>query len=270
MAETDATERDGATEQNAAEGREGSATLPALDYSGWERVLCVVAHPDDTEYGLSAAVHMWARAGIEVGYLLLTAGEAGMKRPPEEAGPLRSREQRAACDAVGVGRLTILDHPDGHLEPTLAMRRDIAREIRSFRPDVVVAQTFDVEAPWGLNQADHRAVGLATIDAARDAGNRWVFRDLAEEEGLDPWEADLLAVAQPSDPTHGVAVDDDAIAAAVRSLDCHEAYLADLPGHPAPADFIPQALRGAGPLMGAAAGVTFRVHELGGVAKTED
>ena len=141
--------------------------LDILDWSDWKRVLCVVAHPDDTEYGLSAAVNMWTRAGIEVGYLLLTAGEAGMKRDPAEAGPLRQGEQRAACDAVGVEHLTILGHADGHLMPNLDLRRDIAREIRGYRPDVVIAQNFDVEAPWGLNQADHRAVGLATIDAVR-------------------------------------------------------------------------------------------------------
>lgn len=243
--------------------------LDILDWSDWKRVLCVVAHPDDTEYGLSAAVNMWTRTGIEVGYLLLTAGEAGMKRDPAEAGPLRQGEQRAACDAVGVEHLTILDHADGHLMPNLDLRRDIAREIRGYRPDVVIAQNFDVEAPWGLNQADHRAVGLATIDAARDAGNRWVFTELADD-GLEPWEADLLLVAQPGNPTHGVPVDDKAVEAAVHSLECHEAYLVDLPGHPAPVDFIPMMLGQAGPAMGAENGVTFRVHELGGVAKSKD
>src|SRR5699024_9474127 len=115
--------------------------------------------------------------GIKVSYLLLTAGEAGMRsRPPAEVGPLRAEEQRAACTAVGVEDLTILDLPDGTVEATLQTRRHIARQIRTARPEVVVTQPWELHVGWGLNQADHRAAGLATVDAVRDADNPWVFR----------------------------------------------------------------------------------------------
>ena len=226
------------------------------------RVLCVVAHPDDMEYGASAAVRHWTRHGVEVAYLLLTSGEAGMQSPPEVAGPLRAREQADACAAVGVEQLTILDHPDGTLMPTLELRRDIARVIRQFKPDVVVTGSWDVEAPWGLNQADHRAAGLATLDACRDADNTWVFPELATDEGLPKWGPTWLLVTGPAQPTHGVEVDAEDVAASVASLSAHRAYLADLPDHPKPAEFIPEMLQGQGQALGVPHGVLFRAHRL--------
>jgi len=234
--------------------------LPSFDES-IERVLVVVAHPDDAEYGTSAAVATWTSAGVDVAYLLLTAGEAGMQRPPEEAGPLRAQEQQAACAAVGVKRLTILDFPDGTLEYSLALREAIAREIRRFRPDVVVSGSGELTVPWGYDHADHRAAGLATIDAVRDADNRWVFPDLLHG-GLDPWGARWLLVVGSSHPTHHVAVSDDGRDRAVRSLAAHEAYLADLPWHPAPADLVDGILTGGGQRSGALRAVTFAVHKL--------
>ena len=143
------------------------AALEILPDQEFRRVLCVVAHPDDAEYGTSAAVAEWTARGVEVAYLLLTSGEAGMQRPPAEVGPVRAAEQRAACDVVGVADLTVLSHPDGMLTYSLDLRRDIARAIRQFRPDVVVTGSWEVEPGWGLNQADHRAAGLATLDAVR-------------------------------------------------------------------------------------------------------
>lgn len=147
-------------------------TLPALPEESFQRVLCVVAHPDDMEYGTSAAVARWTARGIEVGYLLLTRGEAGMPNPPEETARLRVAEQQAACAVVGVKHLTVLEHPDGVLVYGLDLRRDICREIRRFKPDVVLGTGYDIETPYGFDQADHRAAGLATLDAVRDAGKR--------------------------------------------------------------------------------------------------
>src|SRR5215831_12405020 len=139
--------------------------LPALPEESFRRVLCVVAHPDDMEYGTSAAVARWTARGIEVGYLLLTRGEAGMPNPPEETARLRAAEQQAACAVVGVTHLTVLEHPDGVLVYGLSLRRDICREIRRFKPDVVLRTGYDIETPYGFDQADHRAAGLAALDA---------------------------------------------------------------------------------------------------------
>lgn len=236
-------------------------TLELLPDADFRRVLCVVAHPDDLEYGTSAAVATWTRRGVEVAYLLLTSGEAGMQRPPEEAGPLRANEQRRACETVGVRDLTILGHPDGMLVYGLDLRRDIARRIREFKPDAVVAQACEIEAPWRLDQADHRASGLAAVDAVRDADNTWVFRDLAEG-GLPKWHTSWLLIAGHPRPTHALPVAAEAVDAAVASLRCHEHYLADLPWHPDPGQFIPEMLHGAGATVGVDAAVAFRVHQL--------
>ncbi len=232
--------------------------LEPLDEESLSRVLVVVAHPDDAEYGTSAAVAHWTGRGVEVGYLLLTAGEAGMQRPPEEAGPLRAREQRRACDVVGVDHLTILDFPDGELEYGLGLRRAVAREIRRFRPDAVVSGAGELHVPWGIDHADHRAAGLATIDAVRDADNRWVFRDLADE-GLEPWGVTWLLLTGTS-PTHYVELDADDEGRGIASLSAHEAYLADLPWHPTPQDLVSGVLGQHGERAGCARALTFGVH----------
>jgi len=235
------------------------APLPDEDF---RRILCVVAHPDDVEYGLSACVHRWVAQGAEVAYLLLTSGEAGMQRPPAEVGPLRALEQRAACDEVGVADLQILDHPDGMLVYSLPLRRDVARAIRTFKPDVVVTSSWDVEVGWGLNQADHRVAGLVTLDAVRDADNTWVHPELAADEGLAKWGTTWFLVAGDNSPTHGAALTRADVDAGVRSLEAHGAYLADIPGHPAPRDFIPGMLGAQGRAMGAEFACLFRAHRL--------
>ncbi|NGY61014.1 PIG-L family deacetylase [Lentzea sp. NEAU-D13] len=239
-------------------------TLPALPEETFHRVLCVVAHPDDMEYGTSAAVARWTERGIEVGYLLLTRGEAGMPNHPEETARLRVAEQQAACAVVGVGHLTVLEHPDGVLVYGLDLRRDICREIRRFKPDVVFGCGFEVETPYGFDQADHRATGLATLDALRDAGNRWVFPEQIDDEGLEPhsprWY--ITPALADSGATHGVDVTGDPLRRGVASLEAHAAYLAALPDHPAPADFIPQFLAMSGKAMGVEHAVLFRAHDL--------
>jgi LmbE family N-acetylglucosaminyl deacetylase len=158
--------------------------VPSFADDAFRRVLCVVAHPDDVEYGISSAVASWTARGLDVAYLLLTRGEAGIdSSPPERTAQLRTEEQIAGSRAVGVTEVEFLDYPDGILEYGLGLRRDIARVIRRYQPDAVVVGPWDVEFPAGLNQADHRVAGLAALDALRDAGNRWVFPELLDEGG---------------------------------------------------------------------------------------
>ncbi|MEV4318177.1 PIG-L deacetylase family protein [Actinocrispum sp. NPDC049592] len=239
-------------------------TLPALPEESFQRVLCVVAHPDDMEYGTSAAVARWTARGIEVGYLLLTRGEAGMPNPPEETARLRSAEQQAACAAVGVKHLTILEHPDGVLVYGLDLRRDICREIRRFKPDVVLGSGYEVDTPFGFDQADHRAVGLSTLDAIRDAGNRWVFPEQVDDEGLEPHSPRWYIVPglAGGGATHGVDVTGEPLRRGVASLEAHAEYLAALPNHPAPADFIPMFAAMSGKEMGVEHAVLFRARDL--------
>jgi LmbE family N-acetylglucosaminyl deacetylase len=195
----------------------------------WTRALCVVAHPDDLEYGTAAAVARWTSEGRWVGYLLATRGEAGIDgMDPAECGPVREAEERASAAVVGVDVVEFLDHRDGVVEATLGLRRDIAASIRRHRPDLVVTIFFGLAWPGGhLNQGDHRAVGEAVLDAVRDAGNRWVFPELAEA-GLEPWAGvRTVAISGSPAPTHAVDVT-DWIDAGVASLREHAAYLAGL------------------------------------------
>jgi LmbE family N-acetylglucosaminyl deacetylase len=239
--------------------------LELLHLDGGERVLCAVAHPDDMEYGASAAVAEWTDRGIAVTYLLLTAGEAGIDTmaPPDTA-RARAEEQRRACAQVGVEDLRILDFPDGVLEPSLALRRAVAGVIRDVRPTTLLTLGWDVEMPWGLNQSDHRVAGLSVLDAARDAGNRWVFPDITGADGqvLDRWQADQLLVFGSPGPTHAVAVSEGSVERSIASLEQHEIYLAALDDHPAPRDLIGGVTAEAGARAGVSHAVPFRRYRL--------
>lgn len=237
--------------------------LPALPDDDFRRVLCVVAHPDDMEYGGSAVAAEWAARGIEVSYLLLTAGEAGIRGlAPAETAPLRAGEQRDACDIVGVSRLTILDLPDGLVEHSIDTRRRIAREIRATRPDAIVTMTWDLDAGWGLNHADHRATGLSVVDAIRDADNPWLYREQIEGDGFEAWKTTWLLVMM-RDPDHAIAVSEESVERGIRSLEAHRAYLAALADHPAPRDLIGGVLSAGGEAAGVPYALPVHAYRMG-------
>lgn len=228
-----------------------SPELKPLDESTFDTVLCVAAHPDDLEYGTAAAVDKWVRAGKTVTYLLATRGEAGIDTmPPEKAGPVREQEERDGAAEVGVDVVEFLDFHDGVVEYGLPLRRAIAREIRKRKPDLIVSLTYADHFPGGfVNQADHRAVGLAVVDAKADAGNRWIFPELVEE-GYEPWQVKQLLICADPGSTHAVDVSDH-FDAAVASLTSHREYLSALgPDYPAPADLLGMVLGGAAERLG--------------------
>jgi LmbE family N-acetylglucosaminyl deacetylase len=226
--------------------------LTPLDESAFDTVLCVAAHPDDLEYGTAAAVDRWVRAGKTVTYLLVTRGEAGIDTMhPDEAGPVREQEERDGAAEVGVEVVEFLDEfKDGVIEYGLPLRRAIAREIRIRKPDLLVGLTFADRFPNGfVNQADHRAVGLATVDAKADAANRWIFPGLLDE-GHEPWRAKQLLICADPEPTHWVDVSDH-FDAAVASLSSHDEYLAALgPDYPKPPELLQMILGGAAEAVG--------------------
>jgi LmbE family N-acetylglucosaminyl deacetylase len=237
------------------------ALLPLFPDGAFGRVLCVSAHPDDVEYGASSAVAAWTSGGIEVAYLLLTRGEAGMDAsPPPQTAELRTQEQIAAAHAVGVTRVDFLDYPDGVLEYSLGLRRDIARFIRSYRPDAVLVGSWDVEFVAGLNQADHRVAGLAALDAVRDAANRWVFPELLDE-GLQPWSVRWLLIGGDPRPTHGVDVTGEPLERGIASLEAHGQYLAGIPGHPPPRLMITRITAMQGRVIGVSNAVLLRAWD---------
>ncbi|MGW5644069.1 PIG-L deacetylase family protein [Saccharopolyspora sp. NPDC003752] len=200
----------------------------------WQRALAIVAHPDDLEYGCSGAVAAWTASGREVSYLLVTRGEAGIDGvPPGQAAPLREAEQLAGAAEVGVHSVEFLDHRDGVIEYGLALRRDLARAIREHRPGLVITLNHhDSWGPGSWNSADHRAVGLAALDAVADAGNRWIFPELVDH-GYEPWSGvRWVAVAGSPYPTHAVDIT-DTLDRAVASLAAHRTYLEALSDEPA-------------------------------------
>ena len=140
-----------------------------------QRVMVIAAHPDDPEFGCAGTIAKWAREGKEITYLLLTSGDKGsrdLRMPPGELAARREEEQRAAAEAIGVGRVLFLRHPDGLLENNMALRREIAGQIREWRPDIVV--TID---PWRKYQLhpDHRAAGQAALDAVYASREWYIF-----------------------------------------------------------------------------------------------
>lgn len=237
--------------------------LEPVDES-WQRALVVVPHPDDMEYGGAAAIARFTRAGKWVGYTLLTSGEAGIDGiPPEEAAPVREAEQRAGCALVGVDTVEFLGFPDGMLEYGLGLRYAVAAAIRRHRPDVVITVNFrETYGGTMLNQADHIAAGRAVLDAARDAGNRWVFRDLLAA-GLEPWAGvrAVWAVGSPA-ATHAVEVT-ETFADGLASLVAHRAYLDGLgPDSPDPSEFLEGLARPTGSRLGVPLAVSFEVFPL--------
>lgn len=235
--------------------------LTPLD-EDWSRALAVVAHPDDMEFGAAAAVARWTGQGKHVAYCLVTSGEAGIDGlEPERCGPLREAEQVESCRIVGVSELDFLHLPDGVLEYGVALRRAISASVRRHRPEVVITNNFrdTWDGAAALNMADHIAVGRATLDAVRDAGNRWVFREQVEH-GLEPWGGvrQVWAAASPV-AQHGVDIG-DTFAVGVASLEAHRAYIDGLGWeHFDPEEFLDAMARQAGQRLGVARSATFEV-----------
>jgi LmbE family N-acetylglucosaminyl deacetylase len=241
--------------------------LEPLD-ENWQRGLAIVAHPDDLEFGAAAAIARWTAQGKEIVYCLLTSGEAGIDGiDPAEAGPLREEEQRESARIVGVSQVDFLGLPDGVLEYGVPLRREITRVIRKYKPEIVITGSFrDSWDPDGenLNMSDHIVTGRAVLDAARDAGNRWVFREQIEQEGLERWGGVAQVWASGSwKAKHGVDTT-DTFALGVQSLEAHAAYLRGLGSGDFDAEeFLEGFSRQSGARMGTKYAAIFEVFKLG-------
>ncbi|HEY7068127.1 MAG TPA: PIG-L deacetylase family protein [Chloroflexota bacterium] len=164
------------------------------------RVLVVMAHPDDADFTAAGTVALWAGQGAACVYLLCTDGNKGSDDPamtPERLAPIRRAEQRAALARLGGQDVWFLGYEDGVLEPTLALRRDVARAICRFRPEVVICQdptTYFFGSEY-VNHPDHRAAGEAALGAVFPAArNRLIFPELFRD-GLEPWAVPAIYLA---------------------------------------------------------------------------
>jgi LmbE family N-acetylglucosaminyl deacetylase len=195
----------------------------------FERVLVVCAHPDDAEFGFGATVARLADQGSEVTYVVCTDGSQGGEDPAvpdEELTLTRYQEQRDAAAVLGVRDVVFLGHRDGHLFPDLELRRELVREIRRHRPDLVLAQSplRVLGSGIGAYHPDHLAVGEATLQAVYpDSRNPRAFRELLQE-GLEPHRVREVWVGATQEPDHFVDVT-DYIDRKIQAIECHRSQL---------------------------------------------
>jgi LmbE family N-acetylglucosaminyl deacetylase len=195
------------------------------------KVLVVVAHPDDVDFGSAGTVATLTRAGVEVVYCLVTNGDAGSSdrtHTPEFLTETRQREQRAAAAHVGVSELHFLGFPDGQVEPTLALRKEISRIIRLVRPDRVITQS--PERNWDriyASHPDHLAAGEATIRAVYpDARNHHAYPELLAI-GLEPHTVPEVWIMGPAERSSIYVDTTDAFEAKLAALRSHESQVGD-------------------------------------------
>lgn len=154
-----------------------------------ESAMAIVAHPDDIEFSCAGTTARWAKAGARISYVLLTSGDVGIDEPGmtrARAIEIREAEARAAAEIAGVHDIVFLREPDGMLQPTMDLRKKLVREIRRFRPEVIICG--DPTVVWSgenyINHPDHRAAAQVALDATFPAaGQPNLFEEL-EEEGL--------------------------------------------------------------------------------------
>lgn len=198
-----------------------------------DRLLAVMAHPDDVDFGSAGTMAWLVDHGVHVTYCIVTDGDAGgsdRSMPRHEMAAIRRREQTAAARTVGVKDLVFLGYPDGRLESTLELRRDISKVIREVRPQVVVCQSPDRNMDRIFaSHPDHLAAGEAAMCAVYpDARNPFAHTELLDA-GLEPWSAPEIWVSGHPDPSDGVDVT-DYVDRKVEALLCHASQHPDPEG----------------------------------------
>lgn len=207
---------------------EADAGLPSRESSEPARVLVVTAHPDDVDFGVAGSVAVWTDQKIAVSYCIVTDGSAGSSDPsidPDLLIKMRQDEQREAAAQVGVSDVHFLGYPDGSLEVSAELRRDIARMIRIIRPDRVVCQS--PERNWDRIRAshpDHLAAGEATLQAVYpDARNPYSYPELLAA-GFEPHVVDEVWLMASPRTTHGVDIT-ATIERKLAALRCHRSQM---------------------------------------------
>jgi LmbE family N-acetylglucosaminyl deacetylase len=179
-----------------------------------ERVLVIVAHPDDADFGVAGTLGRWARAGSVCRLVCCTSGDAGADdatTDPLLLARTREAEQRAAAEIVGYEAVDFLHRPDGALENDLALREQLVRIIRQFRPDAVVAMdpTVIIHEYGFVQHVDHRNAALAAVDAVYPAAqNPMAFPHLVTVEGLEPCKVNELYLFFTDRPNAWVDISD--------------------------------------------------------------
>ncbi|MCZ7553860.1 MAG: PIG-L family deacetylase [Anaerolineales bacterium] len=196
-----------------------------------ESAMAIVAHPDDIEYSCAGTLARWAKHGARISYVLCTSGDVGIDEPGmtrARAAEIREHEQREAAKIVGAVEVIFLREPDGMLQPTLELRKKLVREIRRFKPEVVVCS--DPTIVWAgddyVNHPDHRAAGTAALDAIFPAaGQPNLFEELAEE-GLSAHKPRKIYVTSFTGGEYFVNIE-ETIDIKIEALKAHKSQMHD-------------------------------------------
>ena len=196
-----------------------------------KRVLLVAAHPDDPEFSSAGTVANWVRDGIDVVFVLVTSGDKGTPdhtMTGERLSGMREEEQRAAAARLGVTQVHFLRYPDGELMPSLELRGAITRMIRMFKPYAVLTHdplTLFYNNEF-INHPDHRAVGLATVDAIYPTARDPLQFPEQTREGLEPHKVKEIYLWGSDQPN--VVVDiSDTIQEKIEALKFHASQLGE-------------------------------------------
>lgn len=203
--------------------------------------MAIFAHPDDIEFSCAGTVAKWVKAGTRVAYIMVTSGDVGVARDGiakegltrAEAAEIREAETQAAAEVVGVHDVTFFRVPDGMVENNLVLRKRIVRELRRFRPEVVITgdPTLLFTSTGGINHPDHRAVGGAAIDAIFPASGQPHFFEELAEEGLQAHKVRKIYVASRGNGDEIVDISDtmDLKIEALLKHDSQVGHMPDLP-----------------------------------------
>ena len=201
------------------------------DETSYSRAMVVVAHPDDAEFGCSGTVAKWCRLGWEVVYVLCTDGSKGTEDrdiSSEQLAEIRKQEQIEAGKILGLKTVELLGYPDGYLEPSLQLRRDISREIRRHRPDILITTNprRDLLSSSYIGHPDHFAAGEAAMSAVYPAArDHLTFPELLEE-GFEPHKVrEVWAMMFGEDATRFNPLDEVDVDTSIRALHAHTSQI---------------------------------------------
>ncbi len=197
-----------------------------------ESAMAIVAHPDDIEFSCAGTLARWARAGARISFVLCTSGDVGIDEEGmtrARAAEIREAEEQAAAQVVGASEVIFLREPDGMLQPTLELRKKLVREIRRFRPEVVI--TGDPTIVWAgadyINHPDHRAAATAALDAVFPAaGQPNLFEEL-KEEGINAFKPRKVYVNLWGDHADVYVNIEETIDVKIEALRAHKSQMRD-------------------------------------------
>ena len=196
-------------------------------------VLGIAAHPDDLDVGAGGTLARFASEGAEIHYLILTDGGKGSDEPlmtSQQLTEIRHDEQQTALEIIGGKTITFLDYPDGELEVTMELKKQIVKAIRNIKPDVVITMdpTVIYSASRGIiNHPDHRAAGQATLDAVFPlARDRLTFPELLAD-GFEPHKTSTILLVNFNESNFAVDIT-DTFNTKLNALKAHESQFSDL------------------------------------------